>query len=472
MPERKKLTDFYLKSLKPAADGERRMVMDKDVPSLGVRISDQGKKTFVLYARYPLKHGKDGQWLANSEKHPSRRELGEYDVLSLEDAREKALEWRRLIKKGIDPGQQEEEDAEKRRQEAERRQADSFRAVAEEYIKHLHARKLRGARELEQLIRRELLGQTSEDGKWVDGKEPVWRQRPIAAITKRDVVQLVRAIKARGGDPVPGKRRSSGGPWAAHHAFAVVRALFRWACAEDILGASPCAGIEAKTLIGPKEPRQRVLTDAEIALVWRASEKLGYPFGPFVKMLWLSAARVNDIACARWREIDLDGSLVTVPPERMKMNSAHLIPLSSLADEVLRSLPVFKRKGDAKANFVFTTTSGARPISGFSKTKARLDALIAELQEGGDDPLPRWTFHDIRRTVRTRLSELGVADVVSELILAHARPGLHKVYDQHAYIAERRAALERWARRLQSIVEPPPKGNVVEFDAMASASRA
>jgi integrase len=76
-----------------------------------------------------------------------------------------------------------------------------------------------------------------------------------------------------------------------------------------------------------------------------------------------------------------------------------------------------------------------------------------------------WTLHDIRRTVRTHLSALpGVSDLVRELILAHARPDLHQVYDQYAYLEEKRDALALWAARLKSIVEPPT-GNVVALRA-------
>ena len=59
-----------------------------------------------------------------------------------------------------------------------------------------------------------------------------------------------------------------------------------------------------------------------------------------------------------------------------------------------------------------------------------------------------WVFHDLRRTMRTHLSSLPVADLVAELVIAHAKYGLHKVYDQHAYRDEKRRALELWANKL------------------------
>jgi hypothetical protein len=105
---------------------------------------------------------------------------------------------------------------------------------------------------------------------------------------------------------------------------------------------------------------------------------------------------------------------------------------------------------------MFTTTFGVRPFSGFSKLKARLDKLIEGKVAGP------WILHDIRRTVRTQLSALPIADNVRELVIGHAQLGLHAVYDQHSYINEKRRALELWAARLRDIVSPPP-ANVVSM---------
>jgi integrase len=123
---------------------------------------------------------------------------------------------------------------------------------------------------------------------------------------------------------------------------------------------------------------------------------------------------------------------------------------------LLEALPHFSG-GDA----LFSTTGGAKPIKGFSKAKAKLDGRVrAEL---GRPPAP-WVNHDIRRTVRTRLSELRVSEPVAERVMGHAAGGLARVYDQHRYASEMREALETWERRLIAIVAPPPD-NVVPLHA-------
>jgi integrase len=112
--------------------------------------------------------------------------------------------------------------------------------------------------------------------------------------------------------------------------------------------------------------------------------------------------------------------------------------------------------------YVFSGRTGAKPFSGFSTAKRQLDAKIEGI-------LP-YSLHDIRRTVRTRLSELGVMPFIGELILAHAQQGVAPIYDLHRYDAEKRDALERWERRLLSIVAPEPAaGKVVPLAAKKRA---
>ena len=168
-------------------------------------------------------------------------------------------------------------------------------------------------------------------------------------------------------------------------------------------------------------------------------------------------------------ELDLDAALWTIPAERMKGDAAHLVPLSAPA--LIRSLPEFT------GSHLFSTTAGRKPVNGFSKAKARLDYLmLAELRkdaaERGEDPgkaqLAPWVLHDLRRTGRTRLSALPIPDIVRELVIAHAQKGLHKVYDLHSYLDEKRDALDRWAWKLRDIVDPPPS-NVTVLRASVTA---
>jgi integrase len=141
----------------------------------------------------------------------------------------------------------------------------------------------------------------------------------------------------------------------------------------------------------------------------------------------------------------------------MKMDMAHLVPLAPLALDLLRSLPRW-RKGD----FVFTTTEGRKAVNGFSKCKERLDRLSG---------VENWVLHDIRRSARTHFSALPVTDMVRELVIGHAKQGLHKVYDLYAYVDEKRECITLWERRLQTILNPPPPADIASFPAARAIFR-
>ena len=115
-------------------------------------------------------------------------------------------------------------------------------------------------------------------------------------------------------------------------------------------------------------------------------------------------------------------------------------------------------------------------MSGFSKAKAAIDeaflaALRSDAQSRGDDPgavtpPPHWTIHDLRRTVATNLQKLGVRLEVTEAVLNHvsgSRAGIVGIYQRHDWAAEKRQALDAWARRLETIVSGAAASNVFEL---------
>jgi integrase len=416
--DRKKLTDRTLKALRPPDPD----VMDSVVRELGVRVlgtADSPVLTFVLITRYP------------GSKNPTRRALGRYGELTLEKARDKARRHLELIHKGVDPKVEEE----RTRLEAQRRQENSFRVVAEEFIR----RALPGQRKaaiVERELRREFVDR--------------WGGRPITDITKHDVVAVLDAAVDRDA------------PYQAHNLLGHVRRLFGWAIGRGIYGieSSPCDRLRPADVIGKKALRTRTLDNDELRAFWRAGGRLGYPFGPMFRLLAVTGQRKSEVSDARWSEFDLDKALWTIPAERMKADAVHVVPLTDEAIAILKGLPRFKR-GD----HLFSTTFGEKPVSGFSKAKARLDQQTlrswlaigrAKGEDRRDKTLEPWVVHDIRRTMRTHLSALPVPDMVRELVIAHTKPGLHRVYDQHAYLDEKRHALTLWAQRLKGIVEPPP----------------
>jgi integrase len=424
IPLKKKLTVRGINALKPANPGNRYVVWDTEVPNFGLRVTDAGKISFIVMRRV------DGKLLRRVvAEHRTGADYTEGLLSNARDGARRALED---MRQGVDP-KQKRAIAHKERLAA---QANSFGVVAEDFIRRHVLPKLKTGKEVESAIRRELI--------------PVWSNRPIGEITRRDVVKLLEKVV------------DDGRPYVAHHLLAHLSKLFNWAIVRDVYGlnASPITRGMATAIIGPKKPRQRVLNDTELREIWQATEATPYPFGLFVRMLLATGQRLREVANARWSEFDLDSALWTISPERMKGDAAHEVPLSPLAVEILRSISVDEKRRRDPSAYVFSTTAGRAPISGFSKAKIALDRLLAEMRakaalEGEQAAaLPGWVFHDLRRTMRTNLSGLPVPDLVAELVIAHAKPGLHKVYDQHAYRDEKRRALELWAAKLLSIVEP------------------
>jgi integrase len=178
--------------------------------------------------------------------------------------------------------------------------------------------------------------------------------------------------------------------------------------------------LRASKIIGERPQGERTLTDDELFALWRGAGRLGYPYTEVYRVLLLTGLRLNEVADASWGEFELPKKKWTIPAARMKGRPGkarpHLVPLTDNMLEILHSLPRFKH-GD----YLFSSTLGAKSIWISSTVKGVLDAhmrrtLRALARRRGDDlvgrePLPRWTNHDIRRSVRSQLSSLKCPDV-------------------------------------------------------------
>lgn len=255
--------------------------------------------------------------------------------------------------------------------------------------------------------------------------------------------------------------RMSEKPASRRNAFAALRRMFRWAVNRGDLDVSPLRDMES-----PAAPasRDRVLTDQELALAWRASAGLGYPFGPFVRLLILTGQRREEVAGLDWSELDREKALWTLPARRAKNDVVHDVPLSPAAVEQFDAIARENRASGGSAawprkGFVFSTTGQTR-VSGFSAAKKRLDNLALSLGGNSGTPEaawgPTWRFHDLRRTFATGLQRLGVRFEVTEAVLNHvsgSRSGVAGVYQRHHWSGEKRAALEGWAEHVAALTQ-------------------
>lgn len=291
-----------------------------------------------------------------------------------------------------------------------------------------------------------------------------WNGKAVKDISRAEVHDLL--------DKVTDGR----GPIMANRVLASIRRMFGWAVERGIIDESPCDKVKAPAA---EKSRERMLSDEEIKLVWSAFETLGQPFDSLAKLLLLTGQRREEVAKMEWAELAIDGKpeerVWTIPAVRTKNGKAHEVALSDTAATLLANVPRFSDHKGKASRFVFTTT-GTTTISGFSKAKRQIDKAIlkafqaSEKANGCDfeklQPIPPWTFHDLRRTAASGMAGLGIAPHVVEAVLNHRSgsiKGVAAVYNRYAYTDEKRAALFAWARYLETLTSLKPASNVVEF---------
>lgn len=431
---KREFSDRMLKALKPAPAGQRYEIMDTDphAKGLGIRVTAAGTRTFVLVRRFP------------GSPNPVRRALGEYGELSLADARQRARDWIAQINAGNDPKTEKQ----RKQVEADTKLSTTFGAVAEDFFTEKASTEREGAK-VERDIRREFISK--------------WNSRNIADISDLDVLQVIRVVKLRGALS------------SARNLLGTVKRLFEWAVDQRIYGIkiNPCLGLKPAKLFGDKKSRSNILTEDELHAFLRAIRRTPYPYGPMYRLLILTGLRLNEVADASWSEIDFKNNCWVIPASRMKGKDSrarpHTVPLTSDIHALLADLPRFKA-----GEYLFSTTYGISPIWAGTRSKARLDrrmlrTLKALARIRGADPagvVLQFRNHDLRRTLRSGLSALRFPRDVCEAVLAHVPPGIVGVYDQYEFLVEKHQALEAWAKRLRSILEPATPSNVVALKAV------
>jgi len=251
----------------------------------------------------------------------------------------------------------------------------------------------------------------------------------IAEVTLADVAARLSAIK-----------RASGSTTAAR-ARGALSAVYAWAAGEGLLGRHPVNPVAWTNKPSDGKPRDRVLSDTELAAVWGACAD--DDDGRVTRLLVLTGSRRHEVGGMRWSEIDLVKGTWSLPKERTKNQRAHVLPLPPLALSIIESVP--RRVG---RDHLF----GERAEKGYTRwwqAKLELDARL------GNTVRP-WRVHDLRRTAATGMADLGVQPHVVEAVLNHVsgtKAGIAGVYNRSPYERETRAAMALWADHIRSIVE-------------------
>ena len=373
------LDDGYVKRLQTSATQEE--VYDSDFSvggSFGVRLSRTGRKAFFVI--YPL-HGKR-----------KRMTIGYYPLVSVSDAREKALGILERAGRGEDPA------AEWRAYRA----SEGFADVVALYCKeHLSLRSKKTSSEYERIFERELL--------------PLWKDRKLKDISGTEIARLIEHIAQQRGTPVLGAR-----------VRAVIGSLFSFAQTRGFVSKNPAHETEPPK---QKEPRERVLSLKELHALFLALREEDATTQALFKVLVLTGQRISTVLKMNWHDIRLD--IWHVPIRGDSGASIFLVP------QVMQALKEVHTR-DSREPLVFP---GAR---GETRSLARTVGRLNERMKGSLS----WNALDLYRTFQAGLSGLGIRpDVVDALqqrrAVLNRRRFTNAAYD---YSEDMRAALQKWAK--------------------------
>jgi integrase len=387
-----KFTMDSVAALQMPAGKSDHIEWDDSLPGFGVRLRGTSKRWTVQY-RVGTKQ--------------RRESLGDVRKVKLEDARKIARQRFALVELGTDPAAER----------AEKRAGSSPLNFGSVVARYLAAKEDVLRPSTYKAAKRYLTLQ--------------WKQffdRPIDSIKRADIAARLQEIIKQHGRTSAARSRGN------------LSALFSWSMKEGL------SQRDSNPVIATHDPdegiqsRDRVLSDRELALVWKESGD--GRFGTIIRMLILTGARREEIGALRWSEVDLETGMMTIPGTRTKNHRTLTLTLPPAALDILQSVPC-----QGGSEYVFGTRS--RPFQGWGYGKVSLDHRITIAEQG--KPLPGWVIHDLRRTVRSGLGRLGVRPDVAELVVNHAKGGIQATYDRYTYETEIKAALALWAEHVLAV---------------------
>lgn len=398
--------------LKANAGKPREKVEEKsDRDSLSARVSAKGKITFQIRFRF------DGKG--------ARIDLGSYPLISLKEAREKALEVRSLIEKGIDP--RVEKKLEKINQD---RESLTFKGIFDEWHEKYLFKNKKSAndiyRSFELYVFKEfgdLPANRISVRNWLNLLEPLAEQKP--SITERILSNT--------------------------------KQMYNWAIKRELCVLNPLANIDSKEDLHIEYiPKDRTLNDQEIAYIWQGlmRSRMYIRNRIFVQLCFIYGCRSGELRTAKKEHIDRDSMTWIIPPENHKNGEKTRKPLiRPLIPETLQLFDLAATLNDSEYLFV-TAKNKHQPVSRGALLSLPYD-LTEYLFREEQVTLDHWSLHDLRRTFRTNMSTITELHI-AEIMLGHVLPVIWRTYDKHDYLDEQKEALTKWVERLRQIVMPYP----------------
>jgi len=388
-------TEKLIQALKPGPKRYER----SERSGLRIRVTPKGVKSWVYIYRH---HGR-----------LRRLTLGTYPVQTLAQARLLLNETKVVRGQGKDPA------AIKQAAVRELRTAESVKELANLYIERYAKLRKRTWKEDVRVLEKDIL--------------PSIGHLKIKDVRRADMIQIIDRVAARA--PVAGNRT-----------LEIARRMFNFAVERELLENNPCLKIPAPA---KKKGRDRVLSGDELKALWKALDHvpndptlmIGLPTVLGFKLLLVTAQRRGELAQAAWDEFDLKNQWWTIPAGRSKNGLAHRVPLSPLALKLLENV----RAASPVSDWLFPSPKGG-PVDphAFTRAVSRLRKVLK---------IEAFTVHDLRRTAASHMASIGIPRLTLSKILNHVETGVTATYDRHSYDAEKRRALERWARHLERHLE-------------------
>ena len=370
-----------------------------------------------------------------------RATLGHYPALSLADARVAAEQNRAQVRTGADPQQDRRDDREAQRA------AQTFDALCDLYLDH---------------ARRHKSSWKNDEGYLRANARPLWGERAAATITRPDVAKLLLDVVGRS-------------PTSANRLRSILVTMFTWAVDNSLLDVSPMVGIKKPAKEG--QGKTRTLRDDELRVFWTALDDAGLtpPISAALRIILLLGQRPAEVAgMTRDELIDFDApdaALWALPADRMKARRPHVVPLPALARAIIQGELTRQREAaGVEVEFVFASRFADRERLARHSLSQAMRRVIAGLVADGanrdavarlkaDPPTP----HDLRRTVGTGLSRLGIPREDRQAVLAHTFSDIHGTYDRYDRLREKRVALEAWERHVLDVLgdERRPDAKIV-----------
>jgi integrase len=415
------LTKSQIEKATPPAEG-RVVLWDGELSGFGCRISASGKRSFI--ARYRLPGSRTMQTAT----------LGTYGLITLSQARSRAQELLAKVKLGGDP--QAERKARAAAQTTQAR-ALTVRELVRQYAAALRA----GTAKTRRSNGRPVPAYVADTVLHLERFAATHGRQPAAAITRADVVNLLNDYVDQ--------------PSAHRRLHGAIKRMYGWARQQELVTNNPTDDIV--TTQAPA--RERVLSLAELAQIWRAAEQLDPLYRDLVHLMILTGQRRAEIAGMRWGEIDLARALWILPAARTKARRQHAIPLPDLAVTCLQvrrdAFQRLPRPDDLVLPTIGRDGKEIAPVSGWNWLKREIDRRIG---------IPPWRLHDFRRSLVTICAEHGVDVAVLDSVLNHAasatRGGVIGVYQRATLIEPMRKLMALWDKLLTGAVT---SGEVVVF---------